>query len=214
MSSKIDMAGKRFGRLVVIEECGKDNCGQLMWKCKCDCGNATTVRGYSLRRGDVQSCGCFQTECSRNRAKTHGGFYTNLYRKWAGMKRRCYYVRGTMYRHYGGRGITVCDEWKNDFESFRNWSLANGYCDGLTLDRIDVNGNYCPENCRWVTQKEQQNNKRNSHLLTCNGETHTVAEWCEITGLPRGTIRGRLEKGKWSVEDALAKPVQKRRKIF
>ena len=214
MSSKIDMAGKRFGRLTVIEECGRDKQGAVKWRCRCDCGNETTVCGYSLRRGDVQSCGCFQSECSRNRHITHGGFYTTLYRKWSGMKRRCYYTRGASYRLYGERGITVCDEWKDNFEAFKEWAVANGYQENLTLDRIDVNGNYCPENCRWVTPKEQQNNKRNNYYLTLNGETHTLAEWCEITGLTRATIRGRIEKLKWSVEDALTKPAQKRRKIF
>lgn len=214
MSAKIEMVGERFGRLIVVEECGRDKQGAVKWRCRCDCGNETIVCGYSLRRRNVQSCGCFQSECSRNRHTTHGGFYTTLYRKWSGMKRRCYYTRGASYRLYGERGITVCDEWKDNFEAFKEWAMANGYCDDLTLDRIDVNGNYCPENCRWITPKEQQNNKRNNYYLTLNGETHTLAEWCEITGLTRATIRGRLEKCKWSVEDALTKPVQKRSKIF
>lgn len=124
------------------------------------------------------------------------------------MKDRCYREGSSAYEHYGGRGISVCNEWQHSFEAFRDWALANGYRDDLTIDRKDVNGDYCPENCRWATLKEQGNNKRYNHLVEYKGETHTLSEWSEITGIQCGTLYYRLKV--WSVEDALTKPVERR----
>jgi hypothetical protein len=132
----------------------------------------------------------------------HGKRKTRLYRIWANVKTRCTNKNDPHYNRYGGRGITVCDEWKNDFEAFCNWAMSNDYADDLTIDRIDNNGNYCPSNCRWVTVKEQNQNKRNVILLTYNGETKSAAEWARKLNLGHDTIRQRYRKG-WTVEQCL-----------
>ena len=130
------------------------------------------------------------------------------------MKKRCYSENEIGYENYGGRGITVCDEWKNNFEAFYNWAIENGYKDGLTLDRKDNDGQYCPENCKWSTVKEQANNRRSNHLLTLNGETHNLMEWSEITGIPYHTLKKRINGSKWSTEKALTTPVKKRGEVL
>ena len=137
----------------------------------------------------------------------HGKRNTRLYTIWRSMRQRCYNPKTNRYKNYGGRGITVCEEWNNSFTAFHEWATANGYEDNLTLERKDVNGNYEPSNCRWATYKEQANNMSNSVHLTYNGETHTMAEWADITGIKKATIWERLKKG-WSIDDALTiKPV-------
>lgn len=132
---------------------------------------------------------------------------------WRGMKARCYNPKALKYRYYGARGIMVCEEWKSSYRAFYEWAMNNGYADGLTLDRIDVNGNYEPDNCRWVTIAEQNRNKRNNRRLTYGGETKTVSEWSEITGIPHAVIYCRIVTHKWSVESALTTPKGKRRRV-
>lgn len=161
MSKLIDLTGERFGKLVVLGRAGVAKHGQILWKCICDCGRETTVYGSNLRRGFTQSC-----LCGRDSAHiTHEGTHTRLYKIYWDMKTRCHNPNYDKYYNYGGRGITVCTEWldkKSGFVSFRNWALINGYDDKLTLDRIDVNGNYKPDNCRWATNQEQCLNTRRS----------------------------------------------------
>ena len=195
--AKIEMIGKRFGRLTVIAEGEKPSKkSEFHWVCQCDCGNITKpIRGSTLRLGRSQSCGCYQLECARKTFTKHGLYGSRICRIYYGMKYRCYSRSASNYNRYGGRGITVCDDWLNDFRSFYDWAMSHGYDDNLTLDRIDVNGDYCPENCRWATQKEQGNNRRNNVFLEINGETKTIAQWADESCVPHGTIYYRFKKG-------------------
>ena len=139
---------------------------------------------------------------------THRMSYTRLYRIWADMKNRCLNPNLSKYRRYGGRGIQVCDEWLNDFQAFCDWSMANGYREDLTIDRIDNDGNYCPENCRWATQTVQQNNKSSNHLLTYDGQTFTITEWATRMNIHKDTLMDRIYKHGWSIEKAFTTPVK------
>ena len=201
----IDLTGQRFGRLTVVERAGTAG-SNATWLCNCDCGNVKIVSARSLKTGNTKSCGCLFNEANAKRCVTHGAKKTRLYRIWQGMKRRCDTPSASCYKDYGGRGIAVCEEWLHDFPAFQNWAFANGYAEDLTIDRIDVNGNYCPDNCKWSNAETQANNKRTSHVETFNGETHTVSEWAKITGLSRGLIKDRLRLG-WSIERALTEPI-------
>lgn len=139
----------------------------------------------------------------------HGCTNTRLFKIWSSMKERCYRAAHPHYKDYGGRGIAVCEEWKSDLLVFKNRAMVNGYADNLTIDRKDVNGDYSPDNCRWVTMKEQQNNKRSNHRVSLNGVSHTITEWAEITAIKKTTIKERLRCG-WAEEKALTMPVRKR----
>lgn len=202
----------RFGRLVVrsvIKRAGKDNKVRSYCECVCDCGKTTIVRADTLRT--ATSCGCISIEKLKEMSTKHHKSHTRLYGIWTAMKARCYNNNTINYRDYGGRGIFVCKEWKDDFSVFYDWAINNGYKSSLTIDRIDVNGNYCPDNCRWISMKKQQNNRTNNRIISFNGEQHTMTEWGEITGIKEYNIYNRLQDG-WSVEDALTKPVIKYRK--
>lgn len=198
MGAKVDLTGQRFGRLTVIRESKERLNGGVTWLCRCDCGNEVIVRSNSLRRGRTLSCGCYNHDVITK----HGMGRTRLHGIWGNIRYRCENPTAINTADYGGRGIEVCEEWSNSFEAFRDWALANGYRDDLTIDRIDVNGNYEPSNCRWATLKEQGRNKRNNVLITYNGETHCMAEWAEITNQPRTRLQMRHRRG-WSDEEIL-----------
>lgn len=184
------------------------------WLCRCRCGNEIIVLGHRLRKGITLSCGCKPREFSdewrqniRERNMTHGDSKSRLYKCWRSMKDRCRNPSDHNYNLYGARGIDVCDEWYNSYEKFRNWALANGYTEELTIDRIDVNGGYEPSNCRWATNQEQANNKRTNVHLTFNGKTQTVFQWAREVGLNPITLEARIHRYKWDVERALTEPL-------
>ena len=203
MSKCINLTGQKFGRLLVLERTKNNSRNHAQWICQCDCGNTVTVTCASLRSGNTKSCGCTRKEKLSAFRTKHKKSETKIYKKWSSMIGRCYCKGATRYENYGGRGIKVCDEWLHNFQAFYEWAMANGYSDDLTLDRKDVNGNYCPENCRWATQKEQANNRRNNHYLTYNGETHTITKWAEIKGLNPNTLKSRIYYLHWDIERAL-----------
>ena len=151
--------------------------------CKCDCGNEIVVYKDNLKRNHTTSCGCYKNEMRIKSHTKHGMEGSRIYKIWQGIKKRCYRKSFSKYNCYGGRGITVCNEWKNDFMSFYKWAMANGYKDNLSIDRIDVNGNYEPSNCRWATQKEQMRNTRRNKFIEYGGKVHCVSEWAEILGI-------------------------------
>ena len=206
MPKKLDLAGKRFGKLTVVEECGRNKHGKTLWKCQCDCGNIKICVGGNLIQGSGLSCGCDFREKMREQATRHGYMVAGKNRKLMyvrrGMIDRCANPKNKAYKHYGGRGINVCEEWLREPTEFYKWALANGYREGVEIDRIDVNGDYCPDNCRFITQKENKRNKRNNHRITVNGETYCMAEWAEKLGVSYDNINRRMHtKGEAQVID-------------
>lgn len=157
---KLDLQGQRFGKLTVLKEVSERRCGHVVWECLCDCGKTCIVRGGHLKSGHSTSCGCFSSEKTIEMNTTHGGTHSRLYSIWASMKSRCNNPQNKAYSYYGGRGIRVCEEWEKDFSAFRDWAESHGYSPELTLDRINPDGNYEPNNCKWATWHEQRINQR------------------------------------------------------
>lgn len=204
--------GKKYGRLTVVEYLGVFN-GRSKFLCRCDCGSERVVRANNLKTGNTTSCGCLHIQRNIERLTKHGGTRENpkLYYVWAAMLQRCHNAKNKWYANYGGRGIVVCEEWRTSYESFREWAFNSGYVENLTIDRIDVNGNYEPSNCQWATKKEQVRNRRVTRFLTFKDKTLPVAEWAERAGLPYRTLHTRINKG-WSIERALTTPVKRQQR--
>lgn len=191
-----DLTGQRYGRLVVL---GRDNreSRKTYFMCRCDCGNMKSVRADSLKAGLIRSCGCMKKEQDRTNLTanhSHKMSGTRLYGIWQGIKKRCYNPHDARYDRYGGRGIKVCDEWRQDFSAFYGWAIQNGYDETLTIDRIDNDGDYCPENCRWSNQQEQARNRSSNIRITIGNATKTLTEWCEIFQVDSNVVLSRYHR--------------------
>lgn len=206
-----DITGVKFGRLTAVEHVGKGSgrSRNHFWRCQCECGAMVTVNGSCLRRGVTKSCGCLQKHIAKaagDRTRTHGMTGTSTYNVWVGMVQRCHNANSKDYDRYGGRGIFVCDEW----QTFSNFLADMGERpEGKSLDRIDNDKGYSPQNCRWADAKSQQRNKRNSRLITHDGKTMTLVEWAEYTGINQRTLSGRLKNG-WDEISAITTPVDRK----
>lgn len=197
-----ELIGKKFNRLTVIDFHHKERAyhknGELngytyFYLCQCDCGNYVVTREAGLKNGHAKSCGCFNYEKFMERTTKHNQSKTRLFKILTGMKQRCYNPNNPTYKHYGGRGIQVCIEWHN-FENFQKWAMDNGYAENLTIERIDVNGNYCPENCKWIPLSEQNSNKRTSHFITFNNETKCLKKWADTFHIHVSTLSNQIRK--------------------
>lgn len=213
-----DLTGIRFGRLTVLSFYGRkiSNSGKVkyMWECLCDCGNRIIVSADNLKNGHVKSCKCLRqavstqriVEQGKNNIK-HGLAGTRLYYAWHSMIERCYNPQSQNYKNYGGRGISVCEAWRKDINTFSEWAKEHGFDEKAphgtcTLDRIDVNGDYCPDNCRWVDMKIQANNRRNNRRFFYQGETLTMSELAKKSGIEYALLKNRIAQG-WSIEKAI-----------
>jgi len=196
VSKARDITGQRYGRLVAIRRAESLN-GKTRWECQCDCGNKCTVETWLLTSEKTKSCGCLRQETARQNGKrgtTHGMTGSRIWRIWQGMKQRCMH-------HPCYENVSVCEEWL-DFEGFYEWALTSGYSDELTIDRIDVNGNYAPDNCRWATYKQQENNRTNNVFITIDGQRKPVTEWAALSGIASATLKWRVNNG-WPESDLL-----------
>lgn len=202
MTAFIDLTGQRYGRLVVIELCNyKSAGGRVQWVCKCDCGNTLVVTRAHLRSGETTSCGCLRLELLKTRSIKHGMHGTRIYNIHRKIKERCTRPGTTKYAEYGGRGITIVEEWL-DFSNFHEWAKLNGYEEHLTIERINNDGPYSPENCKWATVDEQNKNRRNTKKYTINGETKLVPGWAEYYEINKQLLYYRIKKGE-SIEEAI-----------
>lgn len=204
MSALKDLTGQRFGRLIVLEYVGAKKHKRL-WRCRCDCGGMKIVATAALNNGNVRSCGCLNKEVTIKRSTKHGKTGTPLYGTWKSMKSRCYNPNMNCYGRYGARGITVCDDWKNNFENFYQWSIEHGYREGLKIDRINNNEGYNPDNCRWVTHLENCNNRSTCHIIWYNGKGKTISEWARDFNVSRSVFSSRLKGVSYSIEKYLEK---------
>lgn len=207
MAKKLEIKqGEKFGKWTIIEEIAPkiiSNKPRRMFRCQCECGNMGEVQLVCLRNGHSTSCGCEQKKKASKANTKHGLEKHPLYNTWKNMKKRCNNPKATGYENYGGRGICVCGDWSNNFQSFYDWSLNNGWSKELTIDRINCDGNYCPENCRWATVETQMNNRTKSHYVNYNGETFTLSTLAKHLDIPYNIVRYRLSNCKWNVEQLI-----------
>lgn len=211
MKEKLDLTGKQFGDWTVLYEEPQEGYVRK-WRCRCVCGAEKTVYQGNLTQGKSHGCGCAARKLTGERARTHGKRNTRLYVVWCDMRSRCYRQGDRSYKNYGARGITVCDEWlgKKGFQNFWEWAYANGYDDNApkgecTLDRIDVNGNYCPENCRWVNTSAQMRNRTDTHWVEFGGEVLPLVDFCEKYGVSQTLACDRFLRG-WTPAEVMFFP--------
>ena len=216
-----DIVGEKFNKLLVISYSHKEKRNNSMkgynhfYNCKCNCGNECKVERSSLRFNNTKSCGCIHsegltkrnTETSRYGGESNGE-HQRILRIYRAMNHRCYNGGDSKYYLYGGRGISVCEEWRKDYYSFKKWALDNGYSDDLSIDRIDVDGNYEPSNCRWATDVQQSNNTRTNKIIEYKDKTQTLAEWCRELELDYFRTKARLNNCNMSIEQAFELPKQ------
>lgn len=201
MPKIIDLVGIQFGMLKVVEFMGRKN-SHSWFRCECKCGGQTVTTSNNLRRFHTTSCGCYNEKMFRQCAIKHGLSRHKLFRTWIDMRNRCYFINHNRFEHYGGKGIKVCDIWRDDFIEFYRWAIANGWKKGLSLDRKENNKGYQPDNCRWITVKEQNRNRTSNVHLTIDGVTKIIVEWSEISGNNYEKIRSRVKRG-WSHKEAV-----------
>jgi hypothetical protein len=198
-----DITDQKFTRLKALYVSGTNKDRHKIWHCICDCGNELDVSIDELVSENTKSCGCLRLDAIKEKCTIHGESGSRLYCIWSGMKNRCYSERNKHYKNYGGRGIKVCDEWKESYENFHIWAIQNNYHYSLTIDRIDNNGNYEPSNCRWSTMKEQNNNRRSNVYFVYNGKKQTLTQWCEELKLNYGVVNSKINRGGTSIQKAL-----------
>lgn len=208
----IIMKGTKFGRLTVRELIVDGDANHRKYLCDCDCGGTKITSEDNLKRGHCKSCGCLYKGHGGSKKKNiYLGSDSKLYNTWASMKDRCSNHKSNNYKNYGMRGIKVCDEWKNDYSTFKQWALENGYDEkggkNCSIERIDVNGNYCPENCKWATAKEQMNNTRRNTVIEYNGKQMTLAQWADYLGMNYSSFMSRWSRG-WTMEKIANTPVR------
>ena len=208
--------GDKFSRWTVIEKGTPNKWGYSTWVCRCECGNIRTIAQSELIQGRTKSCGCYRRELSSKQHIKHGGCNDRLYEIWHSMKSRCSHDKKTLSKRYAGIGIKVCDEWADSYEEFKKWALENGYNENAkqyecTIDRIKPDGDYCPENCRWVNAKLQSNNRHNTIYLSLDGVTKPIAIWADDIGISLDVLYHRYKSG-WAEKDILTKPVRRYRK--
>jgi len=200
MSNFINLKGQKFNKLLVIDIHDKNINGTIRYLCKCDCGGNTIVQSSKLRNGWTKSCGCLQKEITSKRGLRHNLCNHKLYHVLACMKDRCSNPNNSRYNNYGNRGISVCEEWRNDFKCFYDWAIANGYKEGLHIDRINNDGNYEPSNCRFISFKENMNNTTRNVWIEIDGIKKTAAQWGEETNINGIAIAQRVRNGKIGVD--------------
>jgi hypothetical protein len=207
-----NLTGLSFGRWTVVAYRGRHKSRPTSWLCRCECGTERIVISSSLVAvSGTQSCGCFQKEQLASRMLTHGYSSAAEHMAWASLKDRCHNEKSSSYDGYGGRGISVCDRWRDSFENFLA-DMGERPSKEHSIDRKDNDGNYEPDNCRWATKKEQGRNRRSNRILTFNNKTQTLIEWSEELGISSAVIRQRIKASGWSIEEALTTPARQYKK--
>lgn len=210
MRKLIILPGKKYNRLTIISEISQRNARRIFF-CRCDCGNEGIYELIKLTTGNTKSCGCLKRDSGVKYATKHGLADSHIYRCYNSMKARCLNPKNKSFKHYGGRGIIICDEWLDSFDNFSQWAFENGYSEGLTIERDNVNGNYEPNNCKWIPTSEQNGNKRNSRWVVIDGEKMTTTTAAKIFNIPPVAITNRLNYG-MSDHDAVKRPYTRKQK--